>query len=544
MRVSGSTTKGTALLGGLALVAAIGVPLTLPANAAPEVSSASVSGFNYIVEATIPVGVLPEGIAYLSSPGDDSVYVTNSGSSTISVINTATNTVDDTINVARGLPNTSLPVGIAIGADDTIYVALFGIDRVAAINSATNTVDDSLPVFGGAVDPWTVAVVGDGTADDTIYVANRHPSVSVFDAVPFDSGPLIELPGGNSLRKIAIYNDDTVFVTNFSEGTISAINGATQTLDDTFTVGGNPSGVAAGNGVIFVANNAADAVWAINPATGSVDDTIAVGAKPTNVAYDPTFNRLYVANDDDSTVSVINTATNTVDATLTGISHPEAIAVSPDGSRVYVTSAITSAAGFVTVISVSAPIPPTPATPPGAPTDVTATAGDARATVSWTAPESVGSFPISSYQVLSSPEGHTCLVSAPTTTCEVTGLTNGTAYTFTARALNGAGWGPYSTPSAAVTPGPNATATIQITGSRDSADTRRVVVTGVTTNLVGAQVRPNIRFPGQRNYSPGTGVRTVAEDGTFTWQRRTGKKTYVVFTSGDTRSNRVIIAAR
>jgi hypothetical protein len=35
----------------------------------------------------------------------------------------------------------------------------------------------------------------------------------------------------------------------------------------------------------------------------------------------------------------------------------------------------------------------------------------------------------------------------------VRGLINGTTYTFTVRALNGAGWGPYSAPSAPVTPG-------------------------------------------------------------------------------------------
>jgi hypothetical protein len=37
-------------------------------------------------------------------------------------------------------------------------------------------------------------------------------------------------------------------------------------------------------------------------------------------------------------------------------------------------------------------------------------------------------------------------------------------------------------------------------------------------------------------------VQTVSDDGTFTWQRRTGKKTYVYFRAdGDVRSNRVII---
>jgi YVTN family beta-propeller protein len=395
MHHTAKATRGTALIGGLALVAALGVPMTLPATAAPQLSPTSVSGFTYNIEATIPVGVFPEGIAYLANAGDDSVYVTNSASNTISVINTATNTVDDTIDSTRGLVTNSLPTGIAIGADDTIYVALFGSDRLATISPATNSVNDSQPLFGGASDPWSVAVFGDGTGDDTVYVASQTPVVSVFDAVPFDEESNIDLPGGTSLRQIAVHKGETVFVTNFSEGTLSVISGATQTLDDTITVGGNPAGIAstAGN-TIYVANNQGNAVWAIDADTGAVDDTIAVGAKPTSVAYDRNFHRLYVANSDDSTVSVINTLTNTVDETLTGITHPEAIAVSPDGLRVYVTSAITTGTGFVTVISVTAPTPPTPGTPPGAPTEVNAEAGDARATVSWNAPTSVGSFPI------------------------------------------------------------------------------------------------------------------------------------------------------
>jgi hypothetical protein len=39
-------------------------------------------------------------------------------------------------------------------------------------------------------------------------------------------------------------------------------------------------------------------------------------------------------------------------------------------------------------------------------------------------------------------------------------------------------------------------------------------------------------------------VQTVSADGAFTWQRVTGKKTYVYFRAADVRSNRVIIPAR
>jgi hypothetical protein len=91
-------------------------------------------------------------------------------------------------------------------------------------------------------------------------------------------------------------------------------------------------------------------------------------------------------------------------------------------------------------------------TAPGAPTGVTATGGNAQATVSWTAPSSNGGSPITSYTVTSSPGGRTATSDSSTTSAAVTGLTNGTAYAFTVTATNAAGTGPASAPSNSVTP--------------------------------------------------------------------------------------------
>ena len=89
-------------------------------------------------------------------------------------------------------------------------------------------------------------------------------------------------------------------------------------------------------------------------------------------------------------------------------------------------------------------------TVPGAPTMGTATAGNAQATVSFTAPASNGGSQISSYTVTSSPGGisHTGTTSPIT----VTGLTNNTNYTFTVAATNSVGNGPPSAASNSVTP--------------------------------------------------------------------------------------------
>jgi hypothetical protein len=94
--------------------------------------------------------------------------------------------------------------------------------------------------------------------------------------------------------------------------------------------------------------------------------------------------------------------------------------------------------------------------PPAAPTAVSASAGNATATVAWTAGSDGGS-PITSYTVTPYAGG----VAQPATTVNgnpapthatVTGLTNGVSYTFTVRATNSAGTSTESAASGAVTP--------------------------------------------------------------------------------------------
>lgn len=190
------------------------------------------------------------------------------------------------------------------------------------------------------------------------------------------------------------------------------------------------------------------------------------------------------------------------------------------------------------------PPPPIPEqTVPTAPREITAVASDARADVTWAAPLSSGTSPVIEYQVLSSPAGRTCTVVAPALTCTVRSLDNGTAYTFAVRARNSTGWGPYSLPSAPVTPQAPATPAITIVGSRTEVRGRPgVLVSGSTTGLAGREVTAWVRVASQAAYRAGA-TRMVDAEGAFMWQRATGKKTYVYFTSGDIRSNRVIIPA-
>ncbi|MFN8016713.1 MAG: DUF4214 domain-containing protein [Acidimicrobiales bacterium] len=96
-----------------------------------------------------------------------------------------------------------------------------------------------------------------------------------------------------------------------------------------------------------------------------------------------------------------------------------------------------------------------PPTVPGAPTNVTATAGNAKATVSWSAPADNGGTPITGYKVtpyVGNVAQTTRTFASTATSQAITGLTNGTTYTFKVAATNGVGTGATSSASAAVTP--------------------------------------------------------------------------------------------
>jgi len=213
--------------------------------------------------------------------------------------------------------------------------------------------------------------------------------------------------------------------------------------------------------------------------------------------------------------------------------------------EVEVTAADSSTKNYTVVVE-RASLPPDPnpfVYPPSAPRDVAVTAGDGGASVTWREPESSGSFPITDYQVEVSPGGAACLAKVPALTCTVSGLSNGTTYTAKVRALNGAGWGTWSSESERFTPQGPAKQSILISGSRTTAGLKGgVEVTGETTGLVGEIVRARVHLAGEVDYEDGTS-RVVRSDGTFQWERKTGKRVYVYFVAeeGAVRSNRIVI---
>ena len=139
-------------------------------------------------------------------------------------------------------------------------------------------------------------------------------------------------------------------------------------------------------------------------------------------------------------------STKTTDNTGTGI-FTSSITALTAGTVYYVKAYATNSAGTAYGNQISFT---SATTIPGAPTIGTTSAGNAQAVVTFTAPVSNGGSAITGYTVTSSPGGITAIGTASPIT--VTGLTNGTAYTFTVTATNAIGTGVASSASNSVTP--------------------------------------------------------------------------------------------
>jgi murein DD-endopeptidase MepM/ murein hydrolase activator NlpD len=148
---------------------------------------------------------------------------------------------------------------------------------------------------------------------------------------------------------------------------------------------------------------------------------------------------------------------------------------------------------------------------PTAPTSVSAISGSASATVSWSPPSFDGGTGIVYYQITPSPGGSTVTVAGNVTSAVVTGLTNGTTYTFTVAALTKIGW-TGSAPSNAITP----SAWI---GQFRSLAPARILDTRSNIGGIGSQIRGgqtvNVPVVGTGGV-PASGVAAVALNVTVT----------------------------
>ncbi len=292
----------------------------------PNFASNSVSVINTAtntVTADISVGDMPYGVSV--SPDGSRIYVTNFGANSVSVINAATNTVSTTISVGDS------PYGILVSPNGKAYVANRMGNSVSVINTTTNTVVSTIAVVSK---PVGFAASPDG---GKVYVVNQFGNaISVINTATNTVESTIT--GSEQQHGIAISPDGSkIYVGNQAANTVSVISTATNTVSNTIAVGIAPFAVSISpNGsTLYVSNETGNSVSVINTATNTVVSTIAVGSSPRGVSVASNGNKVYVCNSNDNTISVINTATNTVESTITGLSLPASVGNFVTGGTTY-----------------------------------------------------------------------------------------------------------------------------------------------------------------------------------------------------------------
>jgi YVTN family beta-propeller protein len=276
-----------------------------------------IDGATHKIVATVLVGVSPAEMAV--SPDRRSVYIANTGSNTVSVLNTDDNTVAKTI----ALPRKSRPMGVALSPSGRyLYTADGGANRVSVLNTRSKRVVTSVRV---GTQPLGVAVAPDGK---TVYAANSGSGdVSVIDARA--NRVVRTIPTGRFPSGVAVTRDGAfVYVTNELSGitVINAGNGTVQARlrsPSPFGVTMSPKGDRA-----YVTGLGPGTLTAIDTGTDRVRSTVSVGPYGTDpFTVRATSDALYVANQGASTLSIIDPSTLRTTATVATGNSPYGIAV-------------------------------------------------------------------------------------------------------------------------------------------------------------------------------------------------------------------------
>src|SRR2546426_666734 len=391
------------------------------------------------------------------NPSTNKIYVANHGGfggqgGAVYVIDGATNSVTGTIPVGGGIQ------GIGVNPNtNKIYVTSNGFSSpsyrfscsstVSVIDGATNSITSTIPV---GTCPGAVAV---NPNTNKIYVIDDN-GLQVIDGTT--NSVVNTITVGKFPSAVAINrNTNMIYVANTGDNTTSVINGETNSVVSTITVGNEPNGIGVNpkTNMIYVANflSVAGTVSVIDGATNSVTSTIQVGNGPIGVDANPTTNKIYVANSNGNTVSVIDGTTNSVLSTLPVGSGPHGIGINPNTNMIYVGNYYGKS---VSAISDSS----SPPTAPQPPTGLKATTvSPSQINLSWTAPTNTGGSAVTGYKIERSTDGgttwNTIVASTSHSWYSDYFLSASTTYTYRVSAINAIGTSlPSSTASATTSP--------------------------------------------------------------------------------------------
>lgn len=462
-------------------------------------------GIGVAVAATTTTVIPLAGTTYTFTtafaPDGTTAYTTAEGTNAVSVIDTSSHQVVATI---PGVAQMDTPRGIAV-TDDRVLVVSSQLNKLGVIDRSTNTYTSFVPIPAANASARNDAnwLVLDNSGTRAYVLAQSAAGSATGSVTAFDAQGLQvtgTATGINGANGIALSPDGTRIYVSSVSGAIVVIDSATMATIDTINLGGRLNAVAADprGGHLYVLSQSPDRLVVVDLTTRSAVASISANAsfEFNNMVISPDGHHVYYTANYTWTATQVDTEdpTNPVEVQSTPVDRAYGVGIGRSGAAIYAAS--NTNPGKVTAFDTDVP---------GTSTGGSATAGVGSATLTWLPPGSDGGAPITRYVVTSVEDpAQSCTTEAtlpapPPTTCTISGLTAGRAYTFTVVAHNGAGNGPTSGPLGPVAP-----------TAPTSASTPAAASTTPAASQAEAATRPALSvrlLPSRRALRAGQGMR-------------------------------------
>ncbi|GAB3744322.1 hypothetical protein GCM10027598_78690 [Amycolatopsis oliviviridis] len=281
----------------------------------------------------VATGKYPEAVAI--SPDGKKAYVTSPPDATVTVVDTVTHKVTNTIAVQRG------PFEVAFTPDGSkAYVANAYSNAVSVIDTASETMVAS--AFGGDY-PTSLTISRDGSR---VYVAGRE-AVHVLDTATDTEVAAVALE--TTAHALATSPDGTKIWAATESGELTAIDTATNTVVDAVKTGGgdvvlSPDGTRA-------YQNGGSSLVVVDLIAHEVVTRVPGLQNGHRLAISPDGSRVYAgsraSDTTQGTLAEFDTSTNTLTRKLPAGAYPYGVAVTQDGTHAYVVLAGQAAVAYL-----------------------------------------------------------------------------------------------------------------------------------------------------------------------------------------------------
>ncbi len=310
-----------------------------PAN--PRSDSSAGTGTAAAASAAITTGSAAAASGARHGPPQQTAFVVNSASNTVTPVNLATR------HAGRPIPVGKDPQAIAITPDGA--AAYVVNSRSASITPISTLTRKAGPPIRVGSDPQGIAITPDG---QTAYVTDAGANeVTPVDLQTGQAQAPIHV--GSQPHAIAITPDGrTAFVLDWGGSAVTPINVRSGHAGEQIRVGSYPFAItiAPDGATAYVASFGSDIVTPISVASRRAGPAIRAGQAPDALAITPDGKTVLAVGGDSESVIPISTATSTARAAIRVGSSPAAVVIARGGRTAFVVNTIS---GTVTPVSIA-----------------------------------------------------------------------------------------------------------------------------------------------------------------------------------------------